>query len=609
MFIQGQYGFQYENLKKLKYWEKREIKEEQYLMLTDFKNFLKVCFHYLGLPTPTRLQMDIADYLQYPKSNKRIILSYRGIGKSYITCIYVLWLLFKDPNERIMIVSVAQDKAIENAVFIKNLILTIPDLKFLTPGQGKIDKRSSALSYVVAAADFEQSPSVKAVGITGRLTGSRATRVLFDDVESPENSMSAVQRAALLQKVTEGTNILKPAKDFPDREVIYLGTPQSFQSIYFEKPNYEIKIWPARYPTKQQYEKFFYKYLADILKKDLEADSSLFEPKFGLFHNRGKLTDPQRYSEEALCHDVEADIGSSNFDLQYMLYTFTGDMDKFKLKIANLIVDDVDIEKAHGSYVYSSKPQDVIEGLPNYGMFDDYFHRPSAKSPELFDYEGTIMYVDPAGNGTDELAYVVLSHLNGYIFVKTIGGFIGTDGNKAYGEENMLKLANIAKKHKVNKIVYESNGVGQTFGNLIKPFLKEVYPCTTEGENQSQGKITRIIDNLQAPTEVHRVIFGINAIFDDQNSLPTHLGEKGKMYSVFYQMSRVTADKGSIVKKDRLDVLSSGVGYLRRILAIDKNEANEDKLMAAKKRRLHDLYGIGDRVYNKFSKLKWNSNK
>lgn len=609
MFVNGQYGIQYDNIKELKYWQHREIDEETYMMLTDFKNFLKVCFHYLNLPNPTRLQNDIANYLQYPKSNKRIILSYRGIGKSYITCIYVLWLLYRDPNERIMIVSVAQDKAIENAGFIKNLILTIPNLKFLTPGANKIDKRSSALSYVVAAADFEQSPSVKAVGITGRLTGSRATRVLFDDVESPENSMSAIQRAALLQKITEGTNILKPAKDFPKREVIYLGTPQSFQSIYFEKPAYDVKIWPARYPTKQQYDKFFYKYLADILKKDLEDNPSLFEPKYGLFHNRGKLTDPQRYSEEALCHDVESDIGSSNFDLQYMLYTFTGDMDKFKLKIGNLIVDDIDIEKGHGHYTYSSKQQDVIEGLPSYGMFDDYFHSPGTKSPEVFNYEGTIMYVDPAGSGTDELAFVVLSHLNGYIFVKTIGGFVGTADNKSYSEKNMVELVNIAKKHKVNKIIYESNGVGQTFGSLIKPFLKEHYPCTTEPEHQASAKIGRIIDNLQAPTEVHKLIFAKQAIFDDMHYLPTHLGEKGNMYSVFYQMARITSDNNSIVKKDRLDVLSSGVGYLKRILAIDSNEAVEDKIKASRKKRLHEMYGIGEKVYNKFSNLSWNSKK
>ena len=50
----------------------------------DFKLFLQALWDQLDLPSPTRAQYAIADYLQ--NGPKRLhILAFRGVGKSWIT--------------------------------------------------------------------------------------------------------------------------------------------------------------------------------------------------------------------------------------------------------------------------------------------------------------------------------------------------------------------------------------------------------------------------------------------------------------------------------------------------------------------------------------------
>ena len=51
--------------------------------LYDFRNFLYLVWKHLNLPEPTKVQFDIANYIQ--NSSSRLILSaFRCAGKSYI---------------------------------------------------------------------------------------------------------------------------------------------------------------------------------------------------------------------------------------------------------------------------------------------------------------------------------------------------------------------------------------------------------------------------------------------------------------------------------------------------------------------------------------------
>ena len=77
-----------------------------------------------------------------------------------------------------MIVSASKERADANSIFVKNIIELLPFLHELKPRAGQ---RDSVISFDVGPAKPDHSPSVKSVGITGQLTGSRADIIIADD--------------------------------------------------------------------------------------------------------------------------------------------------------------------------------------------------------------------------------------------------------------------------------------------------------------------------------------------------------------------------------------------------------------------------------------------
>ena len=160
------------------------------LLQQDFKLFLQALWAELGLPSPTRAQYAIADYLQ--NGPKRLqVQAFRGVGKSWITGAFVLWTLFNDPERKVMIISASKERADNMSIFLQKLIIDTPWLSHLQPKSD--DSRWSRISFDVNCSPH-QAPSVKSVGITGQLTGSRADLMILDDVEVPGNSLTEFMR-------------------------------------------------------------------------------------------------------------------------------------------------------------------------------------------------------------------------------------------------------------------------------------------------------------------------------------------------------------------------------------------------------------------------------
>ena len=155
-------------------WTDRQIERAK----QDFRVFLYMVWDAINLPEPTPIQYDIAYNLQYPPNDRFIIEGFRGVAKSFITCAYAVWVLWRDPQEKVLIVSASKDRADANAVFIKRIIHTLPFLAELKARQGQRDTQNL---FDVGLATPDISPSVKSVGITGQITGSRADLLLADD--------------------------------------------------------------------------------------------------------------------------------------------------------------------------------------------------------------------------------------------------------------------------------------------------------------------------------------------------------------------------------------------------------------------------------------------
>ena len=142
--------------------------------ISDFRNFLYIAWKHLKLPEPTDIQYDIADYLQHG-SQRQIISAFRGCGKSWITSAYVLWRLLLDPQLNILVVSASKNRADDFSTFCLRLLHEMPILNHLYP---KESQRQSKISFDVAPALASHQPSVKSLGITSQLTGSRADLIL-----------------------------------------------------------------------------------------------------------------------------------------------------------------------------------------------------------------------------------------------------------------------------------------------------------------------------------------------------------------------------------------------------------------------------------------------
>lgn len=520
-------------------------------MHNDFRVFLWWLWKQLGLPEPTESQYEIAHYLQHgPK--RRIVMAFRGIGKSWITAAFVMWCLLRDPNERIMVVSASEYKAIEFCTFTKQCIATLPLLGWLS---AKSHQRDSTLAFDVGPSGPHQAPSVRAVGITGQMTGGRASKVVFDDIEVPNNSLTEGKREILINRSKEmGGAILMPKIG----QSIGLGTPQSVQTIYnsFEERGYEIRVWPARYPNEEQ-EAMYQGRLAPGISRRVGDDPSLV----------GRPADPDRFDEEDLC-EREAEYGRSGFSLQFMLDTTLSDETRFPLKFRDLIVTDIDPEVGPDRLVWASGEQQELKDVPNVGMTGDRFYAPMNKPETFVPYEGSVMVIDPSGRGKDETSYVVTKSLFGKVFVTRWGGLDG-----GYDGDTLKALVLIAKEQKVNLVKIESNFGDGMFTSLISPVFKTMYPVTIEEYNVSQQKELRIIDKLEPAFNQHRVVMDKKLVVSQNADLPDNAGDRQRYYNGFYQLAFLTKDRGSLRQDDRIDVLAEGVGHWVTSVARNEQEA------------------------------------
>ena len=76
----------------------------------------------------------------------------------------------------------------------------MPILNHLKPRE---EQRASKISFDVGPAAASHSPSVKSVGITGQLAGSRADLIVADDIEIPNNSATQMMRDKLGESIKE----------------------------------------------------------------------------------------------------------------------------------------------------------------------------------------------------------------------------------------------------------------------------------------------------------------------------------------------------------------------------------------------------------------------
>jgi len=583
---------------------------------SDFRNFLYLVWEHLNLPVPTPEQYEFGYFLQhgYPgyyeledgrivrrfdaewetlsvplRSTARpleasratgradILEGFRGVGKSYVTAAFALWCLLRDPlDEKILVVSASSNKAKEFVAQCKGILMS---MEILAPLRPRIDQRDQVDRFDVNGASISQSPSLKAAGITGQVTGSRATRIIADDIESKDNSFTEDQRKKLLSLVSEFDAILVPG---PNAQITYLGTPQTEESVYnrlIRERGFSCFVWPARYPRAA-------KRAAYRHQRDDGSTVDTLAPPLRIIDRRPELewtpTAPVRFSEAELM--AREGKGRSFFMLQFMLDTSLSDAERYPLKQFDLIVMSVNKDKAPLTIQWGkhTDSKNVRNDIPNVGFSGDYFLGPLFVDPEWRPYGGRVLFVDPSGRGKDETAWCILFEIGGYFYVARVGGVAGDPA------EAMKQIARDAYDYRVNEIVVEPNYGGVVWINAFQPVIAEAWKnaqvqkqrmgdregfvalradgaaCSVFEAEWSKGmKEARIIDTLEPVMTQHRLIVD-EAVARDQ--------------VLMYQLTHIAKERNCLSHDDRLESIAGAVNRMANALMQDGYQERRSRL-------------------------------
>ena len=151
-------------------------------------------------------------------------MAFRNSGKSTLVGLFSAWMLWRDPDLRIMVLAADLALARKMVRNVKRIIERHPLTRGLKPPRA--DQWASEQFTVNRRAEL-RDPSMLARGIGANLTGSRADMVICDDVEVPNTCDTAPKRADLRARLAEIEYVLVPGG-----LQLYVGTPHAYDTIY-----------------------------------------------------------------------------------------------------------------------------------------------------------------------------------------------------------------------------------------------------------------------------------------------------------------------------------------------------------------------------------------
>lgn len=553
--------------------QERVIRLEQLAELQryykDFNTFLLDAMIHLGFSL-SKIQADIGKFMAYgPKY--LMVQAQRSQAKTTIAAAFCVWTLIHDPRHRILIISAGGDQSEDISKLVTGLIMDMDVLECMRPDKSKGDRVSvKKFDVHYSLRKLDKSASVSCCGITANLQGRRADLLLADDIESQKNSLTALMREQLLAKTLDFISINQSGR------ILYLGTPQSSDSIYntLAGRGYEIRIWPGRFPTAEQ-RPYYGEFLAPMLDAISQKHPELLTGG-GANFDQGMPIEPSFLGEELL-QAKERDQGPSWFQLQHMLNTKLMDAERYPLKSENVIVLPV-------------RPGDELPYEVKRGFaFQEYqilgksyrFALAHSISPAVDKPSGINFYIDPAGGGKgkgthggDETGWACTAFLNGNIFCLGYGGVKG-----GYDEKQMDELAALVARYKPDSVTIEKNYGFGAFAAVFLPVLRKHYTECSILEDMvgNAQKEVRIIDILEPIIARGSLIMAEAAIKGEQATLQKHPEVNRITYMLWQQLSLLTREKDSLVHDDRLDALAGSCAHWQEMLKVD-----QEKLLAAR---------------------------
>jgi hypothetical protein len=497
----------------------------------------------------SEVEYDLIDYLD-SGPRRRVIAGTRGIGKSYLAAGKCARAWFRDPNRKVIYVSKSQEAANKTSTLLRSWFNTVPFLRHLAPAG-----LDSIIKFNVGCSTIDRQPSFFAIGIGGQLENNRAHTIVADDVETKKNTTTLAARTELRRMCGEFVNILFPSRPPEEggpvdpNEIVYLITPKHEETIIndLEEEGFDVRTYPLCVPEPGEINFP----LAPTVREMIAA---------GRYRKSDGCLLPHRFTEEDVS---DRRAKRSEWLRECQIVRTLGESDRYPLKLRNFIVYEMDnlVAPIHLAWGTRTNTGSTALDIKSLGFGDDRFYAPFSIDQNVARYTGTKMRVDQAGRGADVTAYAVASHLNGFIFLKRLGGLKG--GGTDY---NMQKLAEIARDANVQTITVETNFGGDTYANMLQTACNrlkievgnaarpEGWSCVVETKHTTGQKELRIIEQVEPFLGNHRVVI---------------TPQIAAMPEFQRQVTRLTREPGCLEHDDYIDVLGQILGDWSETTRID----------------------------------------
>jgi len=412
-------------------------------MQIDFKNFLALWNQIQRQKTPN-IHFQMAEFLEQnwrsEKDVRLLLMAFRSAGKSTLIGAFAAWLIYTNPNVRILVLAADTTLAGKMVRNVKRIIERHPLTTHLKPD--RIDQW--AADRFTVNRDMElRDPSMLARGITGNITGSRADIVICDDVEVPNTCDSVQKREDLRLRLTEIPYVLVAGG-----AQIYVGTPHNYLSIYADTPREEVG-------EEAPFLDGFQRMNIPILDID------------------GNPTWPQKYTPESI-EQMKIDTGPNKFESQMML------------KPVNIIEGRLDVEllQFYGDEIEYCKITDALY-MGSLQIVDmRCWWDPSFAAAKSDDSVLAIVMGDRGGNYyLHHLEYIKLDETN--------------EEDEATQQAKIVTA--LAKKYHVPCISVETNGIGKFLPSILRKELDAARVMTAvDPQTSTKNKAQRILEGFDA---------------------------------------------------------------------------------------------------------------
>lgn len=446
----------------------------------DFKLFLVLWNQRQGLLTPD-LHFRMADWLEqrWRKGEQNLLLmAFRSSGKSTLVGLFAAWLLYRNPELRILVLAADFTLARKMVRNVKRIIERHPLTKKMKPDAA--DQWASDRFTVRRMIEL-RDPSMLAKGVTSNITGSRADVIICDDVEVPNTSDTAEKRRELRERLAEISYVLTPGGT-----QIYIGTPHTYYSIYAEEARAEI------------------------------GEEKAFLPGFTRLHiplldDKGESAWPERFTDYEIARQ-RTQTGPNKFASQMLLRP---------MNIAEGRLDPALLQVYDDALDYTRELQTLFLGerkmISASAWWDPAFGAGRGDRSVV-----AIVYADAEGNlYAHRVEYISISsssrpRSSGRVEGSPCSshdrgrslGFARDDGGVEIDEatQQCRIVAQLAKEHFLPCLSIETNGIGKFLPAMLRNEMARAHvPCRVQEIHSSKNKDLRILEAFDAPMAAHRL--------------------------------------------------------------------------------------------------------